>query len=456
MSKLNVDLAMIRKYSVSGPRYTSYPPATCFTETVGWKEIAGDILENNGSDRPLSLYFHIPFCQSLCWYCGCTTIITTQESQSVRYVAYLEKEMTQMGAVLNPDRKVTQLHFGGGTPTFLPPTQIGRLGEIIRSRFKLADDIEASVEIDPRRLTQDHLTALREIGFNHVSLGVQDFNPTVQKAIHRIQSLAQTKVVVEWARALGFQSLNIDLMYGLPYQTIESFERTLDEALTLAPRRFAVFNYAHVPWLKPTQKILERALPSPAIKLQLLKLVIEKLTSAGYVYIGMDHFARPEDELAVAQRNKQLQRNFQGYSTQAGADIYAFGMSAISQTAKAYWQNHKDLNGYYPALDQGKSPLAKGYILTEEDRVRRETIMRLMCDLSLDFDIMSRNLGIAFTDYFAPELQSLSDLEADGLLVKTEHGLKVTDVGRLFLRNIAMRFDATLARNPIQQYSKTV
>jgi len=292
MSKLNVDLELVQKYSVSGPRYTSYPPATCFTETVGWPEIADDLLENNGTDRDLSLYFHIPFCQSLCWYCGCTTIITTQQNQSLTYLAHLEKEMSQLSTVLNPSRKVVQLHFGGGTPTFLPPEQIRKLGALIRSKFHLAEDIEAGVEIDPRRLSRDHLMALREIGFNRASLGVQDLNPRVQKAIHRVQPFALTKTVVEWIRSLGFQSLNIDLMYGLPYQTVNSFERTLDEVLSLAPNRFAVFNYAPVPWLKPAQKILERALPSPATKLQLLKLVIEKLTFAGYVYIGMDHFAR--------------------------------------------------------------------------------------------------------------------------------------------------------------------
>lgn len=456
MKRLDVDLGLVRKYSVSGPRYTSYPPATRFTDGVGWKEIAAEILENNQTEGDLSLYFHIPFCQALCWYCGCTTIITTRQSDSAKYLGYLEKEMTLISAVLSPRRKVVQLHFGGGTPTFLSPDQLRRLGALIRSHFHLAEDIEAGVEIDPRHLSRDHLVALRQIGFNRASLGVQDFDPVVQLAIHRVQPFAQTKTAVDWIRGLGFQSLNIDLMYGLPHQTASSFEKTLDAALTLEPNRFAVFNYAHVPWLKPAQKILEHTLPGLETKLQLLKLAIEKLTSAGYVYIGMDHFARPDDEMAVAQMNKSLQRNFQGYSTRASADICALGLSSISQTPNAYWQNHKDIKAYYDALNAGKSPVAKGYLLTEDDRIRRETIMRLMCDLSLDFLAMSYKLCVDFTDYFASELASLSDLEADGLVVRTNLGLLVTDLGRLLIRNIAMRFDAALAPEGERTFSKTI
>lgn len=456
MSKLNVDLALVRKYNVPGPRYTSYPPATSFSEQIGWNEIAEEILENNRTERDLSLYVHIPFCQTLCWYCGCTTVITTQHGRSAAYLDYLEKEMKQMSEVLNPRRKAVQLHFGGGTPTFLSPDQIRKLGALIRSHFDFAENIEAGVEIDPRRLSPEHLAALREIGFNRASLGVQDFDARVQHAIHRIQPFDQTKMVVEWIRSSGFHSLNIDLMYGLPLQTAETFERTLDQALTLAPDRFAVFNYAHVPWLKPSQKTFEGALPSPDTRLQLLKLAIEKLTSAGYIYIGMDHFARPDDELAVAQRNKTLYRNFQGYSTHAGADIYAFGMSSISQTPNVYWQNQKNLDAYYAALDAGKAPVARGYLTSEDDRLRRETIMRLMCDLSLTYAEMSPKLGIDFAKYFATELASLAELEADGLIHKNPAGIMVTDVGRLFIRNIAMRFDATHVLETKRQFSRTI
>jgi oxygen-independent coproporphyrinogen-3 oxidase len=319
--------------------------------------------------------------------------------------------------------------------------------------------MEAGVEIDPRRLTRDHIAALREAGFNRASIGVQDFNPTVQAAVHRIQPREQTEEVIEWARAEGFQSINLDLIYGLPYQTVESFERTLDEIIKLGPDRLAVFSYAHVPWMKPAQKILEQeaALPSAETKLNLLKLVIEKLTQNDrYTYIGMDHFARPADELAVAQRQKTLQRNFQGYSTKGGADIHAFGMSAISQADGVYWQNLKDLAGYYGALDSGREPFAKGYILSSDDQIRRQTIMRLMCDMSLDYAGLSKDLGIDFARYFKAELDSMTDLEKDGLLRRDAQGLVVNDVGRLFIRNIAMRFDRYLPAARERRFSKTV
>ena len=310
-----------------------------------------------------------------------------------------------------------------------------------------SDEIEAGVEIDPRRLTRDHVVALREVGFNRASIGVQDFDPQVQEAVHRIQPREMTAQALEWVREAGFTSVNFDLIYGLPHQTVESFNRTLDEVIALGPDRLAVFSYAHVPWVKPAQKILEqKILPPPEVKLQLLKTVIERLTEKDrYVYIGMDHFARPNDELAVAQKQKELQRNFQGYSTRAGADIYSFGMSAISQIPDAYWQNEKDLLKYYASLDAGHIPLARGYVLTEEDKIRRDTIMRVMCDLSLDYASMSQRLGINFASHFERELETLAPFEADGLVVRSPEGLKVTEAGRLFIRNIAMCFDNTLA-----------
>src|SRR2546426_48240 len=311
MSSLRVDLDLVKKYSVPGPRYTSYPPATHFTNEIAPEVFVEKIRANNRSERDLSLYFHLPFCQTLCWFCGCTTVITTDQRKSGDYIKYLESEMDLMKPLLNPKREAVQLHFGGGTPTFSLPDEIRRLGEMIHSRFTFAPDIEAGVEVDPRRLTRDHLIALREVGFNRTSMGVQDNEAVVQEAVHRIQPFAMTKQTVEWMRELGFQSINIDLIYGLPYQTPESFARTLAETLSLKPDRFAVFNYAHVPWMKPAQKILEdRALPSPETKLELLKLTIEKLTSEDYVYIGMDHFARAEDELAVAQRRENFQPHF--------------------------------------------------------------------------------------------------------------------------------------------------
>jgi oxygen-independent coproporphyrinogen III oxidase len=458
MSGLKVDLDLVQKYNVAGPRYTSYPPATKFTDALTWPELAERILENNRTERDLSLYFHIPFCETLCWYCGCTTVITLNHGQGHTYINYLEKEVAQISTLLNPRRKVVQLHWGGGSPTFLAPDEIRRLGDVIRRHFTFSDELEAGVEIDPRRLTRDHIVALRDAGFNRASLGVQDFDPQVQEAVHRIQPQAMTEQVLGWVRELGFTSVNFDLIYGLPHQTVESFNRTLDIVLSLQPDRLAVFSYAHVPWVKPAQKILEhKVLPTPEVKLQLLKTVIERLTENNqYVYIGMDHFARPGDELAVAQRRKQLQRNFQGYSTRGGADIYGFGMSSISQIPDAYWQNEKELSKYYGALDAGKVPLARGYLVTEEDRLRRETIMRVMCDLSLDYAAMSQRLGINFASHFERELEALATFEADGLVRRTATGLEVTDRGRLFIRNIAMCFDNTLAPVSERKHSRTI
>jgi len=457
MSLLKVNLDLIKKYNVPGPRYTSYPPATQFSYEMPREVLLENIRANNERAGDLSLYFHLPFCQTLCWFCGCTTVITTQQGKSATYLKYIEKELDLMGRSLNPKRQAVQVHLGGGTPTFLLPEEIRALGQLIHSRFTMSSDVEAGVEVDPRRLSREHVTALREAGFNRASMGVQDNDPVVQKAIHRIQPFEQTKMVVEWIRDAGFKSINIDLIYGLPHQTPASFQKTLEEVLSLRPDRFAVFNYAHVPWIKPAQRIFyEGVLPSAEVKLDLLKLTIEKLTSSGYVYIGMDHFALEEDELAIAQREKTLQRNFQGYSTKGGADIYAFGMSSISQADRIYWQNQKELPVYYKELDDGKHPIARGYLLSDDDQLRRVTIMRLMCDLGLEFDTMSQTLGIDFEHYFARELASLVDMEADGLIERTARGLNVTDVGRLLIRNLAMRFDAYLTGEKERRFSKTI
>lgn len=458
MSMLKVDLDLVEKYNVAGPRYTSYPPATKFTEALTWPELAEKILENNKTERDLSLYFHIPFCETLCWFCGCTTVITLNHSQGQTYINYLEKEIAQMATLVNPRRKVVQLHFGGGSPTFLAPDEIRRLGDIIHKYFNFSADIEAGVEIDPRRLTRDHVVALREVGFNRASLGVQDFDPAVQEAVHRIQPREMTQQTIDWLRQMEFGSINLDLIYGLPHQTVESFNRTLEVVLDMKPDRLAVFSYAHVPWIKPAQKILEqKILPTPETKLQLLKNVIERLTENNrYIYIGMDHFAQPKDELVLAQRNKTLQRNFQGYSTRGNADIYAFGMSAISQIPDAYWQNEKDLLKYYAGLDAGKPPLARGYVVSDEDKIRRDTIMRVMCDLGLDYAAMSQRLGIDFVSHFEREIESLAGFEADGLVNRSQAGLEVTDRGRLFIRNIAMCFDNTLAPAGERKHSRTI
>jgi len=459
MSVLKVDLDLVKKYNVPGPRYTSYPPATHFTEEITRDQIVEKIRKNNEGRKDLSLYFHLPFCESLCWFCGCTTVITTQHGKSATYVDYLEREMDLMGHYMNSDRTVEQIHLGGGTPTFLQPDEIRRLGEMIHSHYQISDTVEAGVEIDPRHLDQEKLKALREAGFNRSSIGVQDNNPKVQEAVHRIQPYEQTRKVVNWIREAGFKSLNIDLIYGLPFQTVESFEKTLEETIALRPDRLAIFSYAHVPWIKPSQKILEKenALPDGETKLQLLKLTVEKLTSEGYAYVGMDHFALEDDELTVAQRDKTLQRNFQGYSTKGGTDIYSFGMSSISQADDAYWQNQKELPPYNEEVDAGRLPIAKGYILTKDDEIRRKVIMRLMCDLGIDYAGMSQLLGLNFTEYFAAELESLDDLEVDGLILKTPMGITVTGVGRLLIRVIAMRFDAYLkVKESEGRYSKVI
>ena len=455
---LQVDLDLVKKYNVAGPRYTSYPPATKFSDQVSMDDLAARIEANNQTTRDLSVYFHIPFCETLCWFCGCTTVITLNHDRGMDYISTLEREVALMAPRLNPARKAAQLHFGGGSPTFLRPDEIRRLGEIIHKHFTFASDIEASVEVDPRRLTREHLVALREIGFNRASMGVQDFNPKVQESIHRIQPREMTQQAMDWMRELGFNSINLDLIYGLPNQTPTTFHETLETVLEMNPDRLAVFSYAHVPWIKPAQKILQdKVLPAPETKLKVLKLVIEKLTAnERYVYIGMDHFARPGDELAVAQRNKQLQRNFQGYSTRAGTDLYAFGMSSISQIPDAYWQNEKELPKYQEAVNAGQLPLQRAYFLTPEDHIRRETIMRVMCDLSLDYNAMSEKLGVAFEPHFTQELALLEPFVQDGLVQRTPDGFDVTDSGRLFIRNIAMCFDNTLAPAGEQRHSRTI
>lgn len=453
---MRVDIDLIRKYAVAGPRYTSYPTAVQFKDGVTMDELRGSISRDNESGRDVSLYFHLPFCDTLCWFCGCTTVITRDRSVTAGYLDRIEREMDGWAKTLASGRRIVQIHFGGGTPTYLDPGELRRLGRMIRDRFAVADDVEFGIEMDPRELTRDHVAALREIGCNRASMGVQDNDPAVQQAVNRIQPFALTSRVVSWIRDEGIGSLNIDLIYGLPRQSVASFMKTLDEILSLAPERFAVFNYAHVPWLKPSQKLLAReGLPSPDEKLEILKSTIERLTGAGYVYIGMDHFAKPDDELTVAQKNGTLQRNFQGYSTRANASILGSGVSAITQTRDGYFQNEKSLEEYYERIDNGDSPVTRGYILTRDDEIRRTVIMRLMCDMKLAFSPIEESTGIGFRDYFAQELVRLSPLEEDGLIESETDGLRVTDEGRLLIRNIAMTFDAYLGGGE-RRFSKTI
>lgn len=455
---ITVDLNLVRKYDISAPRYTSYPTALEFREFASPAPLLEHLDRSNAdASLPLSLYYHLPFCETLCWFCGCNTVITLNHKSSDHYLDYLEKEVALFAPRVHPGRRVVQLHYGGGTPTFFQAPQLARLAALTRRYFQFAPDAELSVEIDPRRLSRDQVVALRESGFTRASLGVQDFNPRVQEAVHRIQPRAITEQAIDWLRAEGFTSINLDLIYGLPYQTVDTFRDTLAQVLELNPDRLAVFSYAHVPWMKPAQKILEResALPPPEAKLAMLKLITETLTASGYVYIGMDHFAREADELTVAQRARTLQRNFQGYSTRAGAEILSFGISAISQTPLSYRQNHRSLAPYYAALDRNEVPVTRGVELTAEDHRRREIIMRVMCHLQLDYAALSREFGCDFPAVYADELARLSPLAEDGLLEFTPGGLSVTNLGRLFLRNIAACFDAYLTTDS-KRHSRTI
>jgi oxygen-independent coproporphyrinogen-3 oxidase len=447
VSSLNLDL--IRKYSVAGPRYTSYPPATRFVTDLAALDLEGALADDNRAGAgPLSLYFHLPFCESRCWFCGCNTVITRRKDVAVEYLADLEHEMRLTAARMDPTRRVAQIHLGGGTPTFFPPDQLRRLGESIAEYFPdRAETCEFGVEVDPRRLTLEHVRALAEIGANRASLGIQDTNPLVQLAVHRLQPQRMNAAAFAWLREAGFRSINVDLIHGLPQQTPESFARTIDDVLSLAPDRISVFSYAHVPWIKPAQRIFDRGneLPDAESKVAMFAVAHERLTAMGFVDIGLDHFARAGDPLAVAQRAGTLQRNFQGYTTQAGASLYGFGLSAISATADTYRQNFKTLPEWRRALDAGKLPVERGLRLSIEDRRRRTIVMRLMCNRRLDLRALSEELGLEFASAYAVELARLVDFFADGLLVRSGHCIEVTPRGVPLLRVMAMAFDATLS-----------
>ncbi len=454
-----LDLDLIRKYSVPGPRYTSYPPATKFTADLPALRLDEAIAADNAPGAgPISLYFHLPFCETLCWYCGCNTVITRRRASAGEYLDDLAREIRLTAARVDRTRPVSQIHFGGGTPTFFPPAELRRLGALIRESFpNLAPDYEFGVEIDPRRLTRDHVEALREIGANRASLGIQDTDPRVQLAIHRVQPMAANRQAFAWLREAGFDSINVDLIYGLPMQTAATFAKTIADVLELGPDRLSVFSYAHVPWIKPAQRIFDdRAqLPGPEAKLEMSALAHERLTAAGYVDIGLDHFARPTDSLALAQRAGTLHRNFQGYSTQADASLYGFGISSISSTPDSYRQSFKTLEEWRAALDRGELPVERGLRLTADDRRRRTLIMRLMCDRRLDFARLSAELGLDVRHEYAAELAGLADLAADGLVTVDDDGVVVTPVGVPLLRVIAMRFDATFVPGKTE-HSRTI
>ncbi len=453
------DPDLIRRYDKSGPRYTSYPTAVQFTDAFGEEAYRAWAVRSNGSGRPLSLYFHIPFCDTVCFYCACNKVVTKDRSRSAPYLERLFREIAMQAELFDTSRPVDQLHWGGGTPTFISHEEMIKLMEVTREHFRLHDDDsgEYSIEIDPREAKGDTIELLRRLGFNRMSLGVQDFDPRVQKAVNRIQPEEVTLATLRAARKAGFKSVSIDLIYGLPFQSRESFARTLDKVLEVDPDRVSVFNYAHLPELfKPQRRIDAADLPSPAEKLAILKLTIERLGEAGYVYIGMDHFAKPDDELAVAQREGTLYRNFQGYSTHAGCDLVAMGVTSIGMVGDSYSQNVRTNDEYYERIDAGRIPVFRGVELDSDDKLRREVITRLICHFHLDKQEIAERFGIDFDDYFADELGQLQGMERDGLLDLHEDGIQVRPEGKLLIRNICMTFDRYLREQPQRRFSKVI
>jgi oxygen-independent coproporphyrinogen III oxidase len=434
--------SLVHKYSKAAPRYTSYPTALHFHtgfDAAAWQH---ELQVSRDSGRDISLYAHIPFCDTLCYYCGCNMVATRDYSKAERYLQVLLQEMALVADTASADRLVRQMHWGGGTPTYLKPDDLVKLHQAFAGRFRMADDAEIGCEMDPRELTRVHVDALASCGFNRLSLGVQDLDPQVQEAINRIQSQDLIEQVYGWIRDAGINSINFDLIIGLPHQTPERFARTLDAVIAMAPDRLAVFNYAHVPWMKKHQRLIpEAALPTLDQRLELLRMTLDRLTAAGYVHIGMDHYAKPEDELVRAQQQGSLYRNFQGYTTHKDCDILALGASAISQTENAYAQNTKVLSEYRDAVTAGRLPIERGLHVTPEDQLRRAAITQVMCELRLDKRAFSAAWNIDFDDYFAAALPQMEEMRQDGLLALQGDELRVTEIGRLFLRNIAMLFD---------------
>ena len=455
---IKFDLDLIHRYDKAGPRYTSYPTALELHEGFTDKEYREHIVVSNHAGGPLSLYFHIPFCDTVCFYCACNKIITKNRKHAEPYLDNLFKEIAMQGSLFDNIRVVNQLHWGGGTPTFLSFEQMKSLMDATRQHFNLRDDDkgEYSIEVDPRETNNQTIAQLRELGFNRISLGLQDFNPAVQKAVNRIQSEEQTFAVLGAARKHGFRSTSIDLIYGLPLQTVDTFAETLEKVLAVSPDRFSIFNYAHMPARFKTQRQINDAdMPSPDVKLDILQMMGNKLIEAGYVYIGMDHFAKPDDELAIAQREGKLYRNFQGYSTHSDCDLVGMGITSIGRVGDAYIQNVKALDEYDAQISQGKLAVFKGVDLNADDKLRRAVITQLICHFELDFSKIEQQFDIVFADYFATELNDLQAMQKDGLLTVTGKNIQVQTSGRLLIRNICMVFDKYLAKKQ-QQFSKVI
>jgi oxygen-independent coproporphyrinogen-3 oxidase len=454
-----LDFSKFIKYSKPGPRYTSYPTALEFSDDYGYDEYIKK-LESQDSSRPLSLYFHLPFCKNACYFCGCNVVFTSKEDKMLRYIDYLKKELKILSAHVDCSRDVIQMHFGGGTPTFFSAGQLKEIITEIKSFFpNFIEGAEISCEIDPRHINEDQMRVMSEAGFNRVSFGLQDFNEKVQQAVHRIQPYKTTQHAMELARKYNMVSVNVDLIYGLPFQTLETFKETLALAITLDPDRFAVFNYAHVPWLKKTmRKIDETTLPLPDEKLQIMQYTIDFLTSNGYKMVGMDHFAKPEDELFKAIKKGELHRNFQGYTTKGGADLVGVGLTSIGEGIDSYNQNFKIMGEYEEAIDAGKLPFQRGVVLNEDDLIRQYVIMELMSNFKLDIKRFNEKFNVEFKTYFADAIEALKPFAEDELLTMNDEKIECSETGTLLIRNIAMPFDAYMKKHVASSkaFSKTV
>jgi len=456
---LSVGEDFVNRYNRPGPRYTSYPTAPVWTDSYGPADFEAAMQNAEAKRSPVSLYMHLPFCESLCLFCACNVIIRKDKSGTPPYLSILKKEIDHVASRVSRDRPVTQFHWGGGTPTYLSPEQIEDLFTYTRERFTFAPDAEIGIEVDPRVTTQAHMEVVRKMGFNRLSMGIQDFKEEVQKAVHRIQSYELTRDLIAYARQLGFDSINVDLIYGLPYQTGESFAHTVEQIVGLSPDRIAMFSYAHVPWLKKQQGSFVKFLPEGMKKFDIFRSGLLKFLEAGYLYIGMDHFAKENDELAISQRNRTLHRNFQGYTTKAGADLYGMGITAISSIQGTYAQNYRDIPSWEKSVNEHGIATMRGYCLSQDDTIRREVISRLLCHTVIVKDEISKQFGISFDEYFAPELERLKMPEEDGLVVTNDKEIRTAWLGRIFIRNLAMVFDPYLEKQQLASrplFSKTL
>jgi oxygen-independent coproporphyrinogen-3 oxidase len=457
--RFEISEAFLEKYNRPGPRYTSYPTAPVWKDDFGPDDLERYYETAGAARSPVSLYMHLPFCENLCLFCACNVVITKDHSVAPPYIQTLEREIDHVSKYVSRDRPVVQFHWGGGTPTYLTPSQLEQLFLYTAERFTFAPDAEIGIEIDPRVTTPVHLEALRRVGFNRLSMGIQDFHPEVQEAINRIQPLEMTRDLIQVARDLGFDSINVDLIYGLPLQTADRFAHTVEQVAALSPDRVAMFSYAHVPWLRKQQGALATRLPEGMEKFHIFRAGLEHFLDAGYQYIGMDHFARPTDELAVAQRNRTLHRNFQGYTTKAGADLYGMGVSAISGVGRSYSQNDRDVASYRDRVERRGLATMRGYELSGEDVMRRSVITRILCHGMIRKSEIEREFGINFDQTFATEIARLAPFVADGLVEIQGDEIGTSLLGRIFIRNIAMIFDPYLEKQKLESrplFSKTL